>query len=634
MTHASATPSRRVFFVRILRFATRRLRYQIVLPYLLLATLFAITGTYLLTSVVSQSVRDRLLLGAVRDGGNRLGQIEAEQLTSLRPLLFTEGLPGALHARDAATLGKLILPAAINGGFDRVLVVATDATPVLDLIAAPGGLLAARVGAAPPPAPTLAALIRQALHPGPLDKTSAVVASGAAGIFYTAGPVRRGEQIVGAVVVGHDLTGVLRRLAGTSEVVGASFYGPDGAPLGATLHTAAPVAPLAPLPGARSQEIRARAQELVWFRTVTVDGAAFIEAFGVAPGHGLDGAPPGVYGVLLSARSLDSGLLDNLWKLVLLFTLGLVLIVAIGNLLARWIDRPVAQLVRASEQVARGNLEVQVPVTREDELGVLATQFNAMVVGLRQLLFVKDLFGRFVSPEVSDQLLAGQIALGGERRVVTILFSDLRDFTRLSEESAPEAMVDLLNAYFRAVVRAARAHGGIVNKFGGDSTLIIFGAPVAMADHADRALATALAMRAALENLNARRAEEGAEPLRQGIGINTGPVVAGQIGSEDRMEYTVIGDSVNLAARLQGITKDLPDCDIVFSDSTRAALADPAAWRWADLGTAPVRGKRQAVALYSLLAPAPVGERLPAGDAAAPPGAGVVVDVVAAGQER
>src|SRR5215211_2712201 len=119
MTHASATPSRRVLFVRILRFATRRLRYQIVLPYLLLATLFAITRTYLLTSVVSQSVRDRLLLGAVRDGGNRLGQIEAEQLTSLRPLLFTEGLPGALHARDAATLGKLILPAAINGGFDR-----------------------------------------------------------------------------------------------------------------------------------------------------------------------------------------------------------------------------------------------------------------------------------------------------------------------------------------------------------------------------------------------------------------------------------------------------------------------------------------------------------------------------------
>jgi adenylate cyclase len=224
-----------------------------------------------------------------------------------------------------------------------------------------------------------------------------------------------------------------------------------------------------------------------------------------------------------------------------------------------------------------------------------------MVVGLRQLLFVKDVFGRFVSPEVSDQVLSGQIKLGGERRTVTILFSDLRDFTSLAEQYPPEAIVDLLNLYFSRVVQAAKRHGGIVNKFGGDSTLIIFGSPVAMPDHADRALATALEMRAALNDLNALWSRDGWRPQRQGIGITTGQVVAGQIGSEDRMEYTVIGDPVNLAARLQGMVKTMKGVDIVFSGSTREALIDPGAWRWKDRGLVSVRGRQEAVQSYNLL---------------------------------
>jgi adenylate cyclase len=224
-----------------------------------------------------------------------------------------------------------------------------------------------------------------------------------------------------------------------------------------------------------------------------------------------------------------------------------------------------------------------------------------MIAGLRQLLFVKDLFGRFVSPEVSAQLIAGQIKLGGEQRTVTILMSDLRDFTRLSEESPPEEIVDLLNEYFGAVVKASKQYGGIVNKFVGDSALIIFGAPVTMTHHAGRALATALAMRAALVEINARRCEAGLSPLRQGIGIATGSVIAGQVGSEDRMEYTVIGDAVNVASRLEALTKTLSACDIIVSGSTVAALDNPNLWQWADLGPLEVRGKVAAVHTYRLL---------------------------------
>jgi adenylate cyclase len=326
-----------------------------------------------------------------------------------------------------------------------------------------------------------------------------------------------------------------------------------------------------------------------------------VEALRPVPGRGLQEKSLGVYGVMLRTQTLDARLQETLWTMLPIFALAMALTVLIGLVLANWIDRPLTQLMIASGRVARGDLEAKVPVTRNDELGVLSARFNDMVDGLRQLLFVKDLFGRFVSREVSAKLLAGEIELGGEQREVTVLFSDLRDFTRLSEERSPTEIVGLLNEHFHNVVRAAARHGGIVNKFGGDSTMIIFGAPVEMPDHADRALATALEMDEALAEMSKHRQAEGWKPLRQGIGIDTGMVVAGQIGSEDRMEYTVIGDAVNVASRLQAMNKMFKGCDIVFSESTLKALANPQAWVWESRGRTRVRGKQEDVGIYSLL---------------------------------
>jgi adenylate cyclase len=315
--------------------------------------------------------------------------------------------------------------------------------------------------------------------------------------------------------------------------------------------------------------------------------------------------------VLLRTRTLDANMQETLWTLVPVFVVGLLLIVLLGRLLASWIDRPLAELVSASNRVAQGNLEVQVSSNRRDELGLLARRFNEMVGGLRQLLIVKELFGRFVSPEVSDKLLTGQIELGGEQREVTVLFSDMRNFTHLSEEYPAPAIVDLLNEYFRAVVRAAREHGGTVNKFGGDSTLIVFGAPLDMPDQADRALATALAMRKALKKINAHRTKEGWEPISQGIGINTGSVVAGQVGSEDRMEYTVIGYAVNLASRLEQMTKTVPGADIFFSDSTLTALTNPRAWNYLEQSQIEMTDKQGRIRIYSLTGNQSHGEAAP-----------------------
>jgi adenylate cyclase len=581
------------------RIATRRLRYQIVIPYLLLAMVLAAGATYLLTRAASQSLHDRFnqqLLDAARGGANSLAGAESHQLAGLRLMLFTQGLPEAVRERDTTTLHSLIAPLALNNGFDHVLVVAGDGSTLLDLSqpgTAPG---AANMAEIPP-----TDLIQAALHPGAIDKISAVVDSTDGRGFYTAGPVRRGDQVIGAILVGTYLSRLLGQVQRDSLSNGATFYGPQGIPLGHTLAglpNDAGTAP--PLPGGWYATLHNDPSAPVQFRTVSLHGDTFLEATGAVPGHGLNG-PPGVYGIMLSTSTLDAGLNSSLWTLVPFFGLGFILIVVIGGILAAQIDRPVAQLVQATWAVARGDLEVQVPVVRHDELGVLAARFNDMIAGLRQLLFVKDLFGRFVSPEVSAQLIAGQIKLGGEQRTVTILVSDLRDFTRLSEESPPEEIVDLLNEYFRAVVQASKQYGGIVNKFVGDSALIIFGAPVSVTHHAGRALATALAMRNALAQINVRRCKAGLAPLRQGIGITTGSVIAGQVGSEDRMEYTVIGDAVNVASRLEALTKTMPDCDIIVSGSTVAALDNPNLWQWADLGPMEVRGKAAAVHIYRLL---------------------------------
>jgi class 3 adenylate cyclase len=600
-------------------FITRRLRHLIIIPYLILATLLALTVTTLLLSAANKSLTDRFnaqLLDAAQGGAARLTQVEDQQLQALRAIIFTRGFAEAIANRDSAALQALAAPQAANYDLDSVIVVSKDRRTLLLLPQPAGGSASAAIS------PELDAIIGAGLAPSSaLDNVSAPVeGSQGNGLFYTAGPVRQGEQIIGAVLVGSNLSRLLKQIGRDSLSDGVTFYGPAGTPLGYTLAASRQegVASVpSALPAGWYAEISAHPKDKVRVRTVTLDNETYVEALGPVLGNGLQGQPPGVYGVMLRTQTLDASLEQTLWSMLPIFALALGLTVIIGIVLANWIDRPLTQLMIASGRVARGDLSVQVPVTRNDELGVLANRFNDMVDGLRQLLFVKDLFGRFVSPEVSAKLLAGQIELGGEQREVTILFSDLRDFTRLSEERSPSEIVDLLNEYFQKVVQAARHHGGIVNKFGGDSTLIIFGAPVDMPDHADRALMAALEMDEALEAMSARRVSEGWEPLRQGIGINTGMVVAGQIGSEDRMEYTVIGDTVNVASRLQAMTKRMRTTgepalslrrdegeggtEIVFSASTMEALTDPEAWRWESKGSVEVRGKHEGVSIYRLI---------------------------------
>jgi len=285
-----------------------------------------------------------------------------------------------------------------------------------------------------------------------------------------------------------------------------------------------------------------------------------------------------------------------------IFGAGLLATFLLGIVLSRRITRPIFALVDAAEGVASGDLDHVLPVTTSDEIGALTSSFNTMIGGLRERERMHDILGRFVSPTVARMVLSQPLDLSGETKLLTILFTDLRDFTVLSEQEDPAVVISGLNAYFRIVVEAADLYGGVVNKFGGDSTLVLFGLtdeqsnPQASAEAAVRA---ALDIRAGLSQLNALRAAEGLPTLAAGIGINTGTVVAGLIGAERRMEYTAIGDAVNLSARIQTLNRKL-DTDILISDATYQALGQPIGLQVVNRGLRQLKGKSSRVRVYSV----------------------------------
>ena len=212
---------------------------------------------------------------------------------------------------------------------------------------------------------------------------------------------------------------------------------------------------------------------------------------------------------------------------------------------------------------------------------------------------MKRLFGQYVSKDVYDQLVANPdlARLGGQRRQMTVLFSDIRGFTTVSEKGQPEEIVAILNEYFTRMVEIVFAHKGTLDKFVGDMVMALFGAPLDDPNHAEHAVDAALEMIRELNRLNEKWAAEGRPALDIGIGISTGPMIAGNIGSEAIMSYTVIGDSVNLGARLESLNKEY-GTRIIISEATREAL--PGRYRFRPLGDVVVKGKTRPVAIFEV----------------------------------
>ncbi len=235
-------------------------------------------------------------------------------------------------------------------------------------------------------------------------------------------------------------------------------------------------------------------------------------------------------------------------------------------------------------------------------LGLVGALGVASTVGAFERERVRDLFARFVPEAVVDEVLAGAdggLRLGGERRIVTVLFSDIRGFTTYSERRAPEEVIEVLNDYLTVMSDVIAAHGGTLVAYMGDGIMAVFGAPTEQADHADRALAAAQEMAGpALDRVNVTLRERGDEPFRIGVGLNSGPVMAGNVGSERRMEYTTIGDTTNTAARLESMTKGTPHA-IFLSDSVKGMLTRPRG-DLVHVDVMRVRGKDAPVTVWSV----------------------------------
>lgn len=272
----------------------------------------------------------------------------------------------------------------------------------------------------------------------------------------------------------------------------------------------------------------------------------------------------------------------------------------VGIRLAGGITAPVQILVTGMQEVFEGNLAYRSRIAREDEIGFLANSFNEMVQGLEEREKIRDVMNKVVSPEIARELLQRGVTLGGEEREVTVLFADIRGFTALSEALPPEELVRLLNTYLGRMSRIIEREKGVIDKYIGDEIMAIFGAPLPQPKHAARAVAAAIGMLQELERFNAeQQAGSATAPVfRIGIGIASGPVVAGNVGAPERLNYTVLGDTVNLASRLQGLTKEY-QAPLIMSQETCRQVEDQYACRL--LGVTTVRGRQEQTRLYTVL---------------------------------
>jgi adenylate cyclase len=261
------------------------------------------------------------------------------------------------------------------------------------------------------------------------------------------------------------------------------------------------------------------------------------------------------------------------------------------------LTRPLQEMIRVLGAVRNGQFDLRVRVSSNDEIGYAGDVINEMNRGLMERDFIKETFGKYVASEVRDEILAGRVPLDGEMKEVTVLFADLRNFTPMVEAYPPKEVVRIINGYFKEMAEAIRTHHGLVLQFIGDEIEAVFGAPLSRPDHPVMAVQAALDMKSRLRSVNKTLQEQGYPPLAHGIGIHTGEVLAANIGSPDRLSYALVGDTVNLASRLQGLNKEF-GTEIILSHTTRGHLDDR--FRPAPLPPTRVKGKSHPVEIFSL----------------------------------
>jgi class 3 adenylate cyclase len=594
-----------------LRHAFAQLRIKLTLPYAFLAIAVAFIAAYLVTRLLAGVLDDRFqaaLLDAGKKAADEVVYVEQDQLAVWRLVAYTEGFAESVAGGDGDTVGLLASPLAVNAHLDCLEVLDREGNTLLAMHHEPDG--GATDYAFNPGAGYGEWEIVRKILAGEVDevggrtsdKYADLIETDRGWVFYTAGPVKREGEIVGVLLVGTYLNSLVQRLH-EAALAPVSIYVGDGPPLATTL--APQERETLALDGQAYQAVLAGQEQWVSRRQVTVAGREYALVLGAFEArHGRD---LGVLSVGLPLSFVTDTRHPTRVLLLALAGLATVTILVVGALLASTVVRRVQRLAVATEQVAQGNLTAQVESRGYDEVASLAGDFNRMVDQLREGRTYRDLLGLTASPEVAEQLRrgieGGQVHLDPQLATASILFCDIRDFTRMSENRKPEYVIRFLNEYMRGIVTTIREHNGVINKFVGDAALAFFGIlPEARPpeESARQAVSAALAILDYLEELNRQRRERNEEPLRVGIGVNTGPVVAGMLGSEMRLEYTVLGDAVNVAQRLSDLNKEFPQHDVFFSADTYGRLGEDLRSRATHVGETRVKGRVAPVDVYAL----------------------------------
>jgi class 3 adenylate cyclase/CheY-like chemotaxis protein len=590
-------------------------------PYLLLALLFALAGAYIITQITLESVQDRYLNQLIETGRQTADWLVREEdrlLSSERMLANTQGLAQAIRNQDAEVARALVFPLAATAGEEAVEIVDLQGMTLVSMRSKAGGgsgeydfTRGDGYFGQQPFARSI--LLGQSDEVG--DKFSGMVQAPWGAFFYVGGPVYdQANQLVGAVLVGKSMRSIARQ-AGQDTMAEITFYNFDGLPLASTLPIDQQALSLA---AGQVDQVIANQASASLTRSLSNQSAVYAEIVG--PWQARDQQDLGVLGAALPQNYLTRASSTMQFEIFLLVAGAFVLVIVVGLYLAGLITRPLARLVYSSNEVAQGNLEVKVDSTGNDEMAVLAHSFNYMVAGLQEGSVYRDLLGRTVSPEVRDQLrqtfTSGNLKLEGQEAVASVLMTDIREFTSLSETTDPSTVLAWLNEYFGRLVPIVQAYGGVVNKFDGDAMLAFFGIlprRQTPQNGAIDACQAALEILQVIDQLNLERVARGDPPLVTGIGINTGVVIAGGLGTSDRLHYTIIGDTVNTTQRLESLTRQLFDTSgIVMGHGTWSALAESAArFNLVPAGMHAVKGKSEQIEVYRLLpgpVPAEVGQ--------------------------
>ncbi len=286
---------------------------------------------------------------------------------------------------------------------------------------------------------------------------------------------------------------------------------------------------------------------------------------------------------------------EIVFALIVLLGLSLIIMKRYASNLKAVMDLQLA----AMEEISRGRLDKQVPVLTSDEFARFAQKTNEMMVGLQERDFCRSSFEKYVSPEVSQKILTKDIDASGEMIDATVLFCDLRDYTTFAEDRNPQEVVAFMNDYFALMEPVIRRNGGVVIQFIGDEIMAVFGAPKPLECHPDRAVQAAVEMQAVLDRLNQARQPKGEPPVRHGIGIHSGLVLAGNVGSRERLSYALVGDTVNLASRVQVLNKTC-GTHILLTRATRDRLTGEVASGVKAMGRFPVKGLRVEVEVFTV----------------------------------